>query len=466
MTEPASHHPLDRPTISDVSLSPSQPSSPFRSRPQSVSSFLDREDGFYRALREHNADVLRLYFDKFEDPQNAASTRTEILLIEQAKCQRLAHTRSDLLAASRSSFGSGLSASLSMQRSSVQQREGSKPKPEVSAAVAAAIDEAVAAAEAKELEAVEELQRREAAFDAARPLLGVKNSNNLTPLHYLSELGDVDLMRRAIKLGCAASDVSAPFGWTMVHHAARYGNAAAIRFLVLECKAAPDTLDDTGFTPLTVAAAHGKLDACKVFIDEMHVDINGHTTPAAASSSGSYGPHQQVPPIFFAARGGHVEVVRLLLSASCSVDFSTSTRSLSLLHASVDHTKRYVVAGGGVVSHSSRQQDTTENLVLSSVLGALSKQPPETASKLLTHQASAGDDKSSALHWAAESGNADACRMLCDFAKSINVSSLVGLRDVHGRTAVDVAVLADNGECVKVLARSRGDCCWCCACCA
>ena len=71
--------------------------------------------------------------------------------------------------------------------------------------------------------------------------------------------------------------------------------------VLLECGINPETRDGEGQTPLSVAARHNRLEAVKLLMDDIRVDVNStdHTGRTALSLAAGY---------------GHVSVVRAFLN--------------------------------------------------------------------------------------------------------------------------------------------------------
>ena len=90
---------------------------------------------------------------------------------------------------------------------------------------------------------------------------GIERDGSL--LYHVSFAGDARQVRRFVSLGFI--DIDSPnlqmareYGWSPLHHAARFGRGRAVKVL-LENGADPDKTDVKGSTPLHVAA-HGGVD--------------------------------------------------------------------------------------------------------------------------------------------------------------------------------------------------------------
>ncbi|KAF2996524.1 hypothetical protein E8E15_000312 [Penicillium rubens] len=86
-------------------------------------------------------------------------------------------------------------------------------------------------------------------------------------------------------------------GRTALHHAASTGNIPISCVLLAKEDLDPNICDDQGWPPLTYAAFNGDLGMVELFLARGDIQANV----------------QQAPPLFHAAKMGHVEVVRRLL---------------------------------------------------------------------------------------------------------------------------------------------------------
>ncbi|KAJ5849375.1 hypothetical protein N7534_008064 [Penicillium rubens] len=86
-------------------------------------------------------------------------------------------------------------------------------------------------------------------------------------------------------------------GRTALHHAASTGNIPIACVLLAKEDLDPNIRDDQGWPPLTYAAFNGDLRMVELFLARGDIQANV----------------QQAPPLFHAAKKGHVEVVRRLL---------------------------------------------------------------------------------------------------------------------------------------------------------
>ncbi|KAJ5283386.1 hypothetical protein N7505_001366 [Penicillium chrysogenum] len=92
-------------------------------------------------------------------------------------------------------------------------------------------------------------------------------------------------------------DMVDQIGGTALHHAASTGNIPIACVLLAKEDLDPNIRDDQGWPPLTYAAFNGDLRVVELFLARGDIQANV----------------QQAPPLFHAAKKGHVEVVRQLL---------------------------------------------------------------------------------------------------------------------------------------------------------
>jgi ankyrin repeat protein len=212
-------------------------------------------------------------------------------------------------------------------------------------------------------------------------------SDGTPALHWVVRMQDVALARTLIKAG-ADADRTNRYGVRPLHLAIANGDVAMTR-LLLEAKADPNSTDATGESCLMMASRVGQLDAVKALLEkgaavdgrdsgyqqtplmvasrggfapivklliERGAQVNAQTrtgkVPAfrlPASNSGSKGAgivrggwpergeRDPTPgaktPLLYAAREGHIEVVKLLLSAGAEIEKSDADGVTPLLMA-------------------------------------------------------------------------------------------------------------------------------------
>ena len=166
---------------------------------------------------------------------------------------------------------------------------------------------------------------------------GVSTANRygVRPVSLAAENGDAGILEALLAAG-ADPNAALPGGETVLMTAARTGDAEAVRVLLVR-GADPNLRDGfRGQTALMWAAARNNAGAVHA-LAELGADVRAKTGTAAREPLGNrlfYAP----PPtgftaLLFAARGGHVEAVRVLLAAGADVDDTLSDGQSALVVA-------------------------------------------------------------------------------------------------------------------------------------
>ena len=166
---------------------------------------------------------------------------------------------------------------------------------------------------------------------------GVSTANRygVQPISLAAENGDAGILEALLAAG-ADPNAALPGGETVLMTAARTGDAEAVRVLLVR-GADPNLRDGfRGQTALMWAAARNNAGAAHA-LAELGADVRAKTGTAARAPLGNrlfYAP----PPtgftaLLFAARGGHVEAVRVLLAAGADVDDTLSDGQSALVVA-------------------------------------------------------------------------------------------------------------------------------------
>ena len=166
---------------------------------------------------------------------------------------------------------------------------------------------------------------------------GVSTANRygVQPISLAAENGDAGILEALLAAG-ADPNAALPGGETVLMTAARTGDAEAVRVLLVR-GADPNLRDGfRGQTALMWAAARNNAGAVHA-LAELRADVRAKTGTVARAPLGNrlfYAP----PPtgftaLLFAARGGHVEAVRVLLAAGADVDDTLSDGQSALVVA-------------------------------------------------------------------------------------------------------------------------------------
>ena len=166
---------------------------------------------------------------------------------------------------------------------------------------------------------------------------GVSTANRygVQPISLAAENGAAGILEALLAAG-ADPNAALPGGETVLMTAARTGDAEAVRVLLVR-GADPNLRDGfRGQTALMWAAARNNAGAAHA-LAELGADVRAKTGTVARAPLGNrlfYAP----PPtgftaLLFAARGGHVEAVRVLLAAGANVDDTLSDGQSALVVA-------------------------------------------------------------------------------------------------------------------------------------
>ena len=109
-----------------------------------------------------------------------------------------------------------------------------------------------------------------------------KDHHGETPLHEAVKGGRLDVMRYLISKGCDPT-LGGKSGGTALHHACQHGRIEEVKYLIADNNLAIDSpCDNSGASPLHVAAVNGQLDIVKLLVETFLCkldiwDSNGQT---------------------------------------------------------------------------------------------------------------------------------------------------------------------------------------------
>jgi ankyrin repeat protein len=239
-----------------------------------------------------------------------------------------------------------------------------------------------------------------------------------------------------------------PTDMTGLHIAAYFGLHQGTSAL-LKLGFSPKTVDSYGQSPLWYAAKNGHVDVVKVLLDSNEVEVDRADDL-----------HQQTP-LWWAVSNGHDEIVRLLLEKNAD----PNTKDKDYGRSPLLWTARFGRAGVvklllekdniEVNARDSLYQDTP-------LTWAAKNDHREVVALLLAHpdiDLGALDKEmgQSALCWAARRGHEEVLRLILDTEKArINAPDTVGAPDKHGATPLAWACRNGHLGVVKALLAQEG----------
>jgi ankyrin repeat protein len=251
----------------------------------------------------------------------------------------------------------------------------------------------------------------------------ISAAGNDQPLVQAAKRNDAAAVRALLKQGVDARAAEGD-GATALHWAAYHGSAE-ILMLLIGAGARADAATDLGITPLSLAAENGH---APIVVRLLELDAN----PNQASPTG-------VTPLMRASRTGSVAVVRALLARNAFVNAAETERGQTALMWAVSQRHPEVVRLLLERGADLKARTTTRRLTV-----MLDQGPPGVkTAKEDAHQIDAGG--STALLFAASSGDAASARLLISHGADVNDSA------ADGNSALVLAAFAGHGAVARVL---------------
>jgi ankyrin repeat protein len=249
------------------------------------------------------------------------------------------------------------------------------------------------------------------------------------PLVQAAKRNDVTAVRALVK---QRADVNATEGdgATALHWAAYHGNVEILSLLV-GGGAKADAANELAITPLAIAA-----DNAHAPIVERLLELGAN--PNAASESG-------VTPLMRAARTGSAAAVRALLAKNANVNATESERKQTALMWAVSQRHPEIVK-----LLLDRGADLRARTAVRKLTVMLDQGPPGVkTAKEHAHQIDAGG--STALLFAASSGDVESARLLLDRGADVNDTS------ADGNSALVLAAFSGHGPVARLLIERGAD---------
>jgi len=189
------------------------------------------------------------------------------------------------------------------------------------------------------------------------------NRYGITPLAQACENGNAEIVEMLVKAG---ADVNAPHaeGETPLMTAARTGNPAVIQILLDHGASINAAEEWRGQTPLMWAAAEGHVPAVKLLIakgakiDAKSKEFDFTALKPKAGSVAMNFPRGGFTPLLFAARQGHMDVVKTLIDAGANINLadpdSTTPLLISIINFHYDIAAYLIERGADVNAADTR----------------------------------------------------------------------------------------------------------------
>jgi len=252
----------------------------------------------------------------------------------------------------------------------------------------------------------------------------------LSPLIEAIRSNDVEEVRALVAAG---ADVNAADGdgATALHWAA-YENDVALVDTLLAAGARAGAANDLGITPLHLASANGHLAIVSRLV------AHGATVDAASEAG--------VTPLMEAARHGSADVVRALLARSANANARETVRQQTALMwaaAGRHHAAVTALVEGGADVHARTGVRTLTVM--------LDRGPRRTVKTSMQDAHPVGTGGSTALHFAAQSGDTPSVRTLVAAGAGMDVAA------ADGRTPLVLAAFSGHGETARALIEAGAD---------
>lgn len=261
-----------------------------------------------------------------------------------------------------------------------------------------------------------------------------------TPLMLACTKDNLDVLQTLIEQGGATyDDLKNKDGWTAFHIACREGHVDILRYFLQLKPRLWDTRSNVARTPLHTAALNGKIDAVQLLLDSMNPkDINCRDVCGAT-------------PLTDAIKGGHANIVTLLLEAQ-------SSNRASILNVEYDSLGRLPLDIAAMFGNLDIFLSILEATVEASV-----KAPTPSLAEVLMR--SSQNRERTPLHYAALEGHEQLVQWIVyklrteidsfgDGGGTVDYRRRILCLDTDGKTPLDFAIRGQHHRCVEILSES------------
>ncbi|XP_029103815.1 espin-like isoform X3 [Scleropages formosus] len=256
--------------------------------------------------------------------------------------------------------------------------------------------------------------------------------NGASPAHDAAATGNLACLQWLVTQGgCRVADRDSS-GATVLHLAARFSHHEITEWLLKGGEGDPKVATDTGALPVHYAAAKGDLPTLQLLLGHSPSVVNAQTKNGAT-------------PLYLACQEGHLEVVQYLVKDCGAEPRIRANDGMTPLHAAAQMGHMTVIVW--LMSFTQISLLDRDGDGATAMHFAASRGHAKVLSWLLLHGGEIVTDNwgGTPLHDAAENGELECCQVLV-----VNGVDL-GMRDLDGFSAADLAEYNGHAQCAKYL---------------